>query len=175
VIGKKGRGKTYVAKGLVERLLDLGRRVVVLIHCRRGGASRRGLWSRSRVPGLVVIRRSEAAKHGPLPTGVGSPELSSSGHSFATERVASKKRGVKFGRKPKLTPMQIDLALRIIDEGQPVLHAADAFGINEKTFTIARRPPRLLRSPTRRKALSPHIGLDRACPSRHCHDRWPSL
>jgi uncharacterized protein len=30
VIGKKGRGKTYVAKGLVERLLDLGRRVVVL-------------------------------------------------------------------------------------------------------------------------------------------------
>ena len=30
VLGKKGRGKTYTAKGCVERLLALGRRVVVL-------------------------------------------------------------------------------------------------------------------------------------------------
>ena len=30
ILGKKGRGKTFCAKGLVERLLDLGRRVVVL-------------------------------------------------------------------------------------------------------------------------------------------------
>lgn len=30
ILGKKGRGKTYTAKGLVERLLALGRRVLVL-------------------------------------------------------------------------------------------------------------------------------------------------
>jgi len=30
ILGKKGRGKTYTAKGLVERLLDDGRRVLVL-------------------------------------------------------------------------------------------------------------------------------------------------
>ena len=30
VLGKKGRGKTYTAKGCVERLLDMGRRVIVL-------------------------------------------------------------------------------------------------------------------------------------------------
>lgn len=30
ILGKKGRGKTYTAKGLVERLLDMGRRVIVL-------------------------------------------------------------------------------------------------------------------------------------------------
>lgn len=30
ILGKKGRGKTYTAKGIVERLLDLGRRVVVI-------------------------------------------------------------------------------------------------------------------------------------------------
>lgn len=30
ILGKKGRGKTYTAKGCVERLLDMGRRVIVL-------------------------------------------------------------------------------------------------------------------------------------------------
>src|SRR5271167_3959301 len=30
ILGKKGRGKTFTAKGLVERLLSMGRRVVVL-------------------------------------------------------------------------------------------------------------------------------------------------
>jgi hypothetical protein len=30
ILGKKGRGKTFTAKGLVERLLQMGRRVIVL-------------------------------------------------------------------------------------------------------------------------------------------------
>ena len=30
ILGKKGRGKTFTAKGIVERLLDMGRRVLVL-------------------------------------------------------------------------------------------------------------------------------------------------
>src|ERR1700691_3002574 len=30
ILGKKGRGKTFTAKGLVERLLTMGRRVIVL-------------------------------------------------------------------------------------------------------------------------------------------------
>ncbi len=30
ILGKKGRGKSYAAKGLVERLLDMGERVLIL-------------------------------------------------------------------------------------------------------------------------------------------------
>ena len=30
ILGKKGRGKSYAAKGLVERMLDLGERVLIL-------------------------------------------------------------------------------------------------------------------------------------------------
>ena len=49
-------------------------------------------------------------------------------------RVAGKKRGVKFGRKPKLTPEQVVLALRLVDEGQSVPQVADAFGVHETTI-----------------------------------------
>ena len=45
-----------------------------------------------------------------------------------------KKRGVKFGRKPKLTPEQVILALRLVDEGQSVPQVADAFGVHETTI-----------------------------------------
>jgi DNA invertase Pin-like site-specific DNA recombinase len=48
--------------------------------------------------------------------------------------VATKKRGVKFGRKPKLTPEQVVLAVRMVDEGQPVPQGADAFGVHEATI-----------------------------------------
>ena len=48
-------------------------------------------------------------------------------------RVAAKKRGVKFGRKPKLTPEQIVLALRLVDEGQSVPQVADTVGVHETT------------------------------------------
>jgi Helix-turn-helix domain of resolvase len=40
---------------------------------------------------------------------------------------------VKLGRKPKPTPEQIVLALRMVDEGQPVPQMADAFGVHETT------------------------------------------
>jgi DNA helicase HerA-like ATPase len=30
ILGKKGRGKSYAAKGVAERLLDLGERVLIL-------------------------------------------------------------------------------------------------------------------------------------------------
>ena len=49
-------------------------------------------------------------------------------------RIAAKKRGVKFGRKPKLTPEQVVLALRMVDEGQSVPQVADAFGVHETTI-----------------------------------------
>ena len=42
--------------------------------------------------------------------------------------------GVKFGRKPKLTPEQVVLALRLVDEGQSVPQVADAFGVHETTI-----------------------------------------
>ena len=49
-------------------------------------------------------------------------------------RVAAKKRGVKFGRPPKLTPEQIELAVRLADEGQPVPQIANTFGVHEATI-----------------------------------------
>ena len=49
-------------------------------------------------------------------------------------RVAAQKRGVRFGRKPKLTPEQIALALRLVDEGQSVPQVATAFGVHETTI-----------------------------------------
>ena len=47
-------------------------------------------------------------------------------------RIAAKKRGVKFGRKPKLTPEQVVLALRLV-EGQSVPQVAETltFGVHE--------------------------------------------
>ena len=41
---------------------------------------------------------------------------------------------MKFGRKPKLTPEQVALALRMVDEGQPVPQVADAFGVHDTTI-----------------------------------------
>lgn len=32
ILGRKGTGKSYTAKGIVERLLDMGRRVLILDH-----------------------------------------------------------------------------------------------------------------------------------------------
>jgi DNA invertase Pin-like site-specific DNA recombinase len=52
----------------------------------------------------------------------------------AAGRVAAKKRGVKFGRKPSLTPEQVVLALRLVDEGQSVPQVAAAFGVHETTI-----------------------------------------
>jgi DNA invertase Pin-like site-specific DNA recombinase len=52
----------------------------------------------------------------------------------AAGRVAAKKRGVKFGRKPRLTPEQVVLALRLVDEGQSVPQVAAAFGVHETTI-----------------------------------------
>ena len=49
-------------------------------------------------------------------------------------RIAAKKRGVKFGRKPKLTPEQIVLALRLVDEGQSVPQVAETFGVHATTI-----------------------------------------
>jgi hypothetical protein len=39
-----------------------------------------------------------------------------------------------IGRKPKLTPEQVVLALRLVDEGQSVPQVADAFGVHETTI-----------------------------------------
>ena len=41
---------------------------------------------------------------------------------------------MKFDRKPKLTPEQIVLALRLVDEGQSVPQVAEAFGVHETTI-----------------------------------------
>jgi DNA invertase Pin-like site-specific DNA recombinase len=49
-------------------------------------------------------------------------------------RKAAMKRGVKFGRPPKLTPQQVLLAARLADEGQTVPQIAETFGVHETTI-----------------------------------------
>jgi len=49
-------------------------------------------------------------------------------------RLAAKKRGVRFGRKPKLSKEQMALACRLADEGQPVPQIAKTFGVHEATI-----------------------------------------
>jgi len=47
---------------------------------------------------------------------------------------AAQRRGVKFGRKAKLTPEQIDHARRPIDKGEARQYAADLFSVGRSTL-----------------------------------------
>lgn len=50
-------------------------------------------------------------------------------------REAAKKRGVRFGRRPTLTPAQIDHARRLIDEdGRTATEAASLLGVHRATL-----------------------------------------
>ncbi len=55
-------------------------------------------------------------------------------------RKAARERGVKFGRPSKMTPSQIKLAKRLLNEGQSARQVADTFGVHYTTLY------RLLRS-----------------------------
>ena len=46
---------------------------------------------------------------------------------------AAKKRGVKFGRKPKLTRQQIDHARKLIEQGEPVGDVATTLSVSRAT------------------------------------------
>ncbi len=48
--------------------------------------------------------------------------------------AAAKKRGVKFGRKPKLNPQQIIHARKLIDSGEDRQKVADLFSVNRSTL-----------------------------------------
>jgi len=60
--------------------------------------------------------------------------------SLITERTragvkAAKRRGVKFGRKPKLTPQQLDHARELIDKGDRDRQGiADLFNVSRTTL-----------------------------------------
>ena len=47
---------------------------------------------------------------------------------------AAKRRGVKFGRKRKLTPQQIEHARELIDNGEARRHIADLLNVNRVTL-----------------------------------------
>jgi DNA invertase Pin-like site-specific DNA recombinase len=47
---------------------------------------------------------------------------------------AAQRRGVKFGRKPKLTPQQIAHARKLIDQGEERQKVADLFKVGRKTL-----------------------------------------
>jgi len=47
---------------------------------------------------------------------------------------AAKRRGVKFGRKRKLTPQQIEHARELIDNGEARHHIADLLNVNRVTL-----------------------------------------
>ena len=49
-------------------------------------------------------------------------------------RKAAMKRGVKFGRPPKLNPEQIARVARLADEGQSAPQIAEMFGVHETTI-----------------------------------------
>ncbi len=60
-------------------------------------------------------------------------------HSIISERtragvIDAKRRGVKFGRKPKLTPEQIDLARKLIERGEDRQKVAVSFKVGRKTL-----------------------------------------
>jgi DNA invertase Pin-like site-specific DNA recombinase len=46
----------------------------------------------------------------------------------------AKRRGVKFGRKPKLTPQQINHAQKLIDDGQSREDVAALLNVNRTTL-----------------------------------------
>ncbi len=53
--------------------------------------------------------------------------------------VAARQRGVKVGRKPKLSPDQIDHARKLIDAGESPRHVATSMGVS--TATLYRKIP----------------------------------
>lgn len=64
--------------------------------------------------------------------------------ALITERTragtsAAKHRGAKVGRKPKLTPDQIDHAKKLIDAGESPRHVAKSMGVS--TATLYRKIP----------------------------------
>ena len=59
--------------------------------------------------------------------------------SLITERTragvaAARKRGVKFGRKPKLTPEQIAHARKLLDDGESRQYVADLLNVGRVTL-----------------------------------------
>ncbi|HMB04808.1 MAG TPA: recombinase family protein, partial [Isosphaeraceae bacterium] len=49
-------------------------------------------------------------------------------------RVAAKRRGVRFGRPPKLNFEQAKLAKRLVAEGKPVSEIAETFNVHVTTI-----------------------------------------
>ena len=47
---------------------------------------------------------------------------------------AAKRRGVKFGRKRKLTPQQIAQARKLIDKGEARHHVAELLNVDRTTL-----------------------------------------
>ena len=52
----------------------------------------------------------------------------------AQGRELARQRGVKFGRKPKLSPAQQAEACRRRQRGEPIAHIAQAFAVSESTI-----------------------------------------
>ena len=50
---------------------------------------------------------------------------------------AAKRRGVKLGRKPKLSPLQVQHARVLIEKGDSPAHVARLFGVARSTFYAA--------------------------------------
>ncbi|MDO8715201.1 MAG: recombinase family protein [Dehalococcoidales bacterium] len=49
-------------------------------------------------------------------------------------RIAAKTKGVRFGRPPKLSPEQLKLAQRLIEEGKAAQEIADTFNVHVATI-----------------------------------------
>jgi DNA invertase Pin-like site-specific DNA recombinase len=53
---------------------------------------------------------------------------------------AAQRRGVKFGRKPKLTRQQIDHARKLIDQGERMQDVAESLGVGRTTLYRQLKP-----------------------------------
>ncbi len=75
-------------------------------------------------------------------------------------RAAARRRGVRFGRPHKLSPEQLALAQRLLNEGTPAREVAKTFGVHPATVY------RLAKACNRRRALST---LENASSTGWCH------
>ena len=81
---------------------------------------------------LCIIARSALSAY------CGAPQYAELERSLISERThagvrAAKERGVKFGRKPKLTRQQIDHARKLVEQGEAVGDVADTLSVSRAT------------------------------------------
>src|SRR3546814_17531585 len=80
--------------------------------------------------------------------------------------LAAKARGVQFGRRPTLTPGQVEHARELLGEGRTATETAELLGVHRATLYRALRGPETSQAEPRRPGAFA-IGRE-ACRERAC-------